>query len=179
MVQEKEGSRMMFYQSGDHGEYLLWLHSKLFELGYCKSTAPTIRSRTFKTGKVSYFIRFESFTFTSFNWIREAFYPKTRKIVPLDIGNYLTPLALAIWLMDDGTLIKNKGIKFATNCFTLNEVKLLSTVLSEKYNLKTSIIKTGAVNQYNIYIAKSSLDTFRGIVKPYIHKTMLYKLYSL
>jgi hypothetical protein len=31
MVQEKEGSRMMFYQSGDHGEYLLWLHSKLVE----------------------------------------------------------------------------------------------------------------------------------------------------
>jgi hypothetical protein len=79
--------------------------------------------------------------------------------------------------MDDGTLIKNKGIKFASNCFTLNEVKLLSNVLIEKYDLKTSIVKTGAVNQYNLYIVKSSLDIFRDIVKPYIPETMLYKLY--
>jgi hypothetical protein len=79
--------------------------------------------------------------------------------------------------MDDGTLIKNKGIKFASNSFTLNEVKLLSNVLTEKYDLKTSIVKTGAVNQYNLYIVKSSLDTFRGIVKPYIPET-IYKLYS-
>jgi hypothetical protein len=81
--------------------------------------------------------------------------------------------------MDDGYLIKNKGIKFTTNCFTLNEIKLLSNVLTEKYNLKTSIIKTGPVNQYNIYIAKSSIETFRDIVKPYVHETMLYKIYYL
>jgi len=49
-----------------------------------------------------------------------------------------------------------KGIKFTANSFTLNEVKLLSKVLTEKYNLKTSIVKIGVVNQYNIYITKSS-----------------------
>jgi hypothetical protein len=174
MVQEKEGSRMVFCRAGDHDKYLIWLHSKLVELGY---TEPSLRLRTSKGDKASSG-SFESFTLTSFNWIRKAFYPKTRKVVPQDIGNYLTPLALAVWLMDDGTLL-NKGIKFTANSFTLNEVKILSKVLTEKYDLKTSIVKVGVVNQYNIYIPKSSFETLRDIVRPYIHARMYMYLCGL
>ena len=64
-------------------------------------------------------------------------------------------MALAVWLLGDEIMLR-KGIKFTANSFTLNEVKLLSKVLTEKYNLKTSIVKIGVVNQYNIYITKSS-----------------------
>ena len=81
--------------------------------------------------------------------------------------------------MDDGCKLKNKGFKFCTNGYTLTEVKFLSSILSNKYSLKTSIIKTGAVNQYNIYITKSSMNTLITIVKPYMHESMLYKLYDL
>ena len=179
MEKEKEGSRMKFYQGGDNSSYLLWLHGLLAQLGYCKKNPPILRSRVFKDGKVSSFIRFESFTFTSFNWIQEVFYPKGRKVIPSCLESYLTPLALAIWVMDDGCKLKNKGFKFCTNGYTLTEVKHLSNILSSKYNLKTSIIITGAVNQYNIYITKSSMDTLITIVKPYMHKSMLYKLYDL
>lgn len=175
MVQEKEGSRMVFRRAADHDKYLIWLHSKLVELGYTEPSR--LRIRTSKGDKASSG-SFESFTLTSFNWIRKAFYPKTRKVVPQDLGNYLTPLALAVWLMDDGTLL-NKGIKFTANSFSLNEVKLLSKVLTEKYNLKTSIVKVGVVNQYNIYIPKSSFETLRDIVRPYIHARMYMYLCGL
>jgi len=67
MEKEKEGSRMKFYQGGENSSYLLWLHGLLVQLGYCKKNPPILRSRVFKNGKVSHFIRFESFTFTSFN----------------------------------------------------------------------------------------------------------------
>lgn len=81
--------------------------------------------------------------------------------------------------MDDGCKLKNKGLKFCTNGFTLNEVKFLSSLLSDKYDLKTSIVKTGVVNQYNIYVTKSSLETLINIVKPYIHTSMMYKFRDL
>lgn len=170
---------MKFYQGGDNSSYLLWLHSVLAELGYCTKSPPILRSRIQKEGGVIYFIRFESFTFTSFNWIREIFYPNGRKVIPLCLADYLTPLALAIWMMNDGCKLKNKGFKFCTNGYTLNEVKHLSNILKDKYNLKTSIVKTGYVNQYNVYITKSSMDDLISIVKPYIHKSMMYKLQDL
>jgi ubiquinol-cytochrome c reductase cytochrome b subunit len=179
MEKEKEGSRMKFYQGGANSNYLLSLHSKVAQLGYCKKNPPILRSRILKDGTISYFIRFESFTHTSFNWIEEEFYPKGRKVVPACIETYLTPLALAIWVQDDGCKFKNKGFKFCTNGYTLTEVKLLSSVLNNKYGLKTSLIKTGVVNQYNIYITKSSMETLIKIVKPHMHESMLYKLYDL
>lgn len=179
MEKEKEGSRMKFYQGGANSNYLLWLHSKVSYLGYCKKNPPMLQSRILKDGTISYYIRFESFTHTSFNWIQEEFYPKGRKIIPSCIETYLTPLAMAIWVQDDGCKLKKKGFKFCTNGYTLSEVKLLSSILNNKYSLKTSLIKTGVVNQYNIYVTKTSLETLIKIVRPYMHESMLYKLYDL
>jgi len=78
--------------------------------------------------------------------------------------------------MDDACLIKNRGLKFSTNSFTLKEVKLLASFLEKKYYLNTSIHKTGIVNQYNLYIPKSSLSDLIKLVKPHIHPTMFYKI---
>jgi hypothetical protein len=78
--------------------------------------------------------------------------------------------------MDDGSLYKNKGLKFCTNCFTLKEIKVLQKILFEKYQLESTIHKTGYINQYNIYILKSSLNNLIDIVKPHIHPTMMYKI---
>ena len=116
-------------------------------------------------------------TFYSFDWIYDSFYPKgTRKVIPKFLDLYLSPLALAVWCMDDGFKHKNRGFKFSTNSFTLKEVQFLSSVLQKKYNLNTNIHKTGNVNQYNIYIPKSSLIELIKIVKPHFHPTMFYKI---
>jgi hypothetical protein len=47
------------------------------------------------------------------NWIYDAFYSdKKIKKVPKDIDKYLTPLALAVWIMDDGMPV-SVGLKIA------------------------------------------------------------------
>lgn len=176
MVKEKQGSRMMFYQGGVNCPYLIRLHSLLVQLGYCKKNPPILRSRVLKDGAVFHFMWFESFTFLSFNWIQELFYPKGRNVIPYSLASYLITLVLAIWVMDDGCKIKNKRFKFCTNGYTLAEVKFLSSIKKNKYDLNTCNVKTGAVNQYNIYVTKSSLNTLINIVKSFIHESMLYKL---
>jgi ubiquinol-cytochrome c reductase cytochrome b subunit len=172
------GSRFTFYQAKLNGEYLLWLHKSISELGYAKIEIPKLYSRKgLSENEIRYYYRFRTFTFTSFNWIYDSFYPEgSRKIIPQFIETYLTPSALAIWMMDDGTSFKNKGFKFSTNSFTLKEIQFLRSVLKNKYNLDSTIHKSGINNQYNIYIPKSNLDILIKIVKPHFHPTMYYKI---
>jgi len=176
------GSRFVFYQAKVNGEYLLWLHQVISKLGYTGKIVPKIYSREGSLllgdlDEIKYYYRFRTFTFSSFDWISDAFYPnKNRKIIPDFIYNYLTPRALAVWMMDDGTSIKNKGFKFSTNSFTLKEIQNLALILKTKYNLDTTIHKSGLNNQYNIYVPKASFIILRGIVKHYFHPTMLYKI---
>jgi ubiquinol-cytochrome c reductase cytochrome b subunit len=67
MEKGKEGSRIKFYQGADNSEYILWLHSLMVQFGYCKNNPPILQSRLLKDGRKSSFMRFDSFTFTSFN----------------------------------------------------------------------------------------------------------------
>lgn len=93
---EKDGYRFCFYQEKSNGEYLLWLHNSLLNLGYCKKDIPQIFTRISNSGKIRYIFRFRTFTFSSFEWIYNGFYKDGKKIVPKNIENYLTPLALAV-----------------------------------------------------------------------------------
>jgi hypothetical protein len=47
-------------------------------------------------------MKFHTFTFYSLHWICEEFYKNGKKTVPYNIENFLSPLALAIWIMMDG-----------------------------------------------------------------------------
>ncbi len=180
MEKSANGARFAFYQAKVNGEYLLYLHEYISNLGYCKKNIPILQSRKgslINNFETRYIYRFRTYTYSSFNWIYDAFYPKnTRKVIPLIIEEYLTPLALAVWMMDDGTVYKNKGFKFSTNSFTLKEIEYLRLVLIKKYNIKSTIHKSGLNNQYNIYIPKDSFIELKKIVKPFFHPTMVYKL---
>lgn len=180
MEKDGEGSRFTFYQGKKNGEYLLWLHKRLFELGYCKQELPLIQTRLDLNGELRYHYRLRTFTYSSLNWIYEAFYINGRKVFPPFIGEYLSAEALAIWIMDDGTQpkTKNKGLRFSSHNFLLTECKFMQEILKKNYDLDTTLHKiTGTVPlRYNIYVVKSSMDKLIRIVKPYIHPTMLYKL---
>ena len=169
------GTRISFFQEAIHVSYLLYIHNLLAISGYCNPKIPIITTRLGNKGKIRQIIRFSTWTYTSFNWIHELWYVNGIKRVPECIGQYLTPLALAIWIMDDGAKV-GKGLKLSTNSFTYSECLILIKALSENFNLKASIQSAGAPNQYIIYIWKESMDDLRDIVSPYIVPEMKYKL---
>ena len=100
------------------------------------------------------------------------------KIIPLNIEEYLTPLALAIWFIDDGSLF-NKGAKLAINYFTFEEVNFLCKVLKRKYNIIATPNKYGKDKGHIIYIHNNSLKLFINIIKPYFLPSLYYKLRSV
>jgi len=191
------GTRVIFEQSNKNVEYLMWFHNYLSQRGYCNSEKPKLSKRIKKNNEVFFHYRFNSYTFYSFNWIHEMFYlpmpsslneksigpnlalaedrVKYRKIVPYKIYDYLTPLALAVWFMDDGSKINNT-VRIATNCFTYSEIEFLSTVLYKKYNIKSNPQSSGPNKGYILYFSSSSMIDFSNIVKPFMLPSMYYKL---
>lgn len=169
------GTRVSFSQEDSHVEYLLFLHKLMSEWGYCNSKIPIVTYRLGVKGKLRKVVRFSTWTYTSFNWIHNIWYKDNVKCVPECIGQYLTPLALAIWIMDDGCKV-GQGLKLCTNSFTYNECLILVKIFSDNFNIKASVQSAGCKDQYIIYIWKESMYDLRKIVSPYIIPEMKYKI---
>lgn len=173
--EDNGGTRIAFYQESSHIEYMLYLHNILHNLGYCSSGSPAIGTRLGSGGKVRKTVRFATWTYTSFNWIHELWYANGIKRVPDCIDLYLTPLALAIWIMDDGAKV-GKGLKFSTNSYSYGDCLKLVNALANNFNIKSTIQSAGVKDQHIIYIWKESMDNLRNIVSPYMIKEMRYKI---
>ena len=169
------GTRISFFQEDTHLKYILYLHDLLSKSGYCNPKLPVIRERLGAKGKIRKVVRFSTWTYTSFNWIHSEWYINGIKCVPNNIDQYLTPLALAIWIMDDGAKV-GKGLKFSTNSFTYDECIHLISVLYKNFSIKASVQSAGSKDQYIIYIWKESMNTLSNIVSPYIIPEMKYKI---
>ena len=175
------GTRIKFEQSNKNVEYLMWFHNYLSIRGYCNPQKPKLHTRIKKGNNVFYHYSINTYTFTSFNWIHEMFYIKNditnnyMKIVPLNIEEYLTPLALAIWFMDDGSK-SGSGVRIATNCFSYKEIEFLCNILYKKFKLIATIHSSGPNKGYTVYIQKQSLPLFISIVKGHMLPSLYYKL---
>jgi len=169
------GTIICFQQEASHVSYLLWLHNLLSDLGYCSKTIPRITTRLGRKNSIRRIIRFTTWTYSSFNWIHDLWYVDNVKVVPSMIGEYLNPLALSIWIMDDGCK-SGSGLKLSTNSFSYSDCLLLINVLHINFNLKATIQSTGVPNQHHIYIWKESMLILREIVLPHLHSSMKYKL---
>lgn len=96
----------------------------------------------------------------------------------------LTPLSLALWYMDDGTIhhlndnCGSPSILISTNSFEVEEVELLRDVLLRKYNINTNLRfdKKEDKKYPSVYITTESTPRFLKIVAPYVPKCMEYKL---
>lgn len=179
--------RFNIEQSVNNSAYIHSISLILFNHGYCSSQIPKlvkksegINDKRKNKTEIRFNYRLTLFTFTSLHWIYESFYTKvngvTLKRVPDWIEEYITPLGLAHFIMQDGSRKMAQGVVLATNSFTKQECFFLSKILNRKFNLKSSVVKSGYENQWVINIHKRSMVTLASIVSPYIIPEMEYKL---
>ena len=176
-----EGVRICIKQSFKHKEYLFSLYEFFYNRGYSSNLPPRKYIRNIKgINKIYYGFEFNTFTFRSFVWIYNLFYKKGKKIVPINIENFITPLTLAIWISEDGTFVPSTGgqggVRIACNAFSLQEVKYLTNILQTKFNLDVTIQQIYLKNKYFIYIKKNSIIDLENLILPYLHNSMYYKL---
>ena len=178
--QQCSSVRFSIEQGISNAAYIHSLTLYLNNQGYCSNITPILVK---KQSKNNIWNRFNSrltlFSFTSLLWIYDSFYKQVngvnRKIVPNWIGEYITPLGLAHWIMQDGYRQAKQGIAIATNNFTYQECTFLCNILKEKYNLKCTVTKAGFVDKWKISIWKKSMNHLVALVGPYIIDEMKYK----
>lgn len=169
------GTRVSFFEEAKHVSYLLWLHNQIASAGYCSTITPRIGKKLGKGGKLLKTIRFSTFSYTSFDWIHNIWYTEGVKVIPKSLGNHLTPLALAILIMDSGVKVSG-GLRLITSSFSYSDLLFLVQVLYNNFEIKASIQSTGVSSRYTVYIGKEYMTQLRDIVSPYIIKEMKYKL---
>jgi len=126
-----------------------------------------------RTGKIYKSLNFWTKANPILNELYNKFYWKKLKKIPLDL-TLLTPLAIAHWVMQDGSRGTSKGLYLCSDGFTYLDVERITDYLTSKYNIKCSIHKAG--KNFRIYILVKSIDRVKDLLKPYMHKSMLYKL---
>ena len=94
-----------------------------------------LKEKTFKdnrTNNTYKSVNFSTLSLPCFNQYKSLFYKNNKKIVPINIQELLTPIGLAYWIMDDGS-IQNKGLHLNTYAFNSEDVlKLKSTALASR-----------------------------------------------
>ena len=150
---------------------------------YCKSKEKLFkglgssgsRSRSLqpdkRTGKVYSYYSMRIPSNPAFLPYYNSFYKNGKKIIPLDLLSKFTARSLAYMFMDDGSKAEC-GYTIATNCFTKEEITEFRKFLFIKFNLETSMYESSNV----IRIRAKSRNTFKNLILPYMHPTMLYKL---
>lgn len=92
------------------------------------------------------------------------------------INNHLTSLGLTYWIMDDGSLQKDrKSMILHTQSYTKNEVELLNNELNIKFNLHSKVIPHKN-KYYVIFIPSMDAKLLYNLIFPRIHPSMSYKL---
>lgn len=184
--------RMRVVHSESQKDYLLWKHSKLANL--CRTTQgpreqiehERFKSWWFQTGSSpqlkqihSLFYKWRPKPLKGVNrfgkeaWVK-TITPELIRAFPKD------PVMLAVWFMDDGSHRGDcEAGKLATQCFSLEENRLLQRYLLEVWGIEsTTPYHVEADNTYSLNLSASTFGKFKELIRPTVSEVpcMLYKL---
>jgi hypothetical protein len=165
-------TRFSIHASNRNVEYISFLHTFFSERGYCTRKKPPLCVQIGKDNKVYHSIKFRTFSFSSLNFLHDAFYnEKKEKIVPANIYQLLTKQAFAFWFMDGGGKY-GSGLKLSTDRFTIQGVILLQKAIL--YNFKISAKIQHHKKSYVLYFCKNDKENVFNVVKDFIVDSMVY-----
>ena len=164
--------RVKVEHSSKQKDYVDWLYN-----GFKNWVRTKPRTRNIKAfGKIWQRYEFCTYGHRLLGEFRERFYEGKKKIIPNDLEKDITPLGLAIWFMDDGSIKsrRHKGLFLNTQDFNKDDVRKLQRILKDKFGIPSLTRKDEKGEQ--IYLGGNSAEKFIQIVKPYIIPSMNYKI---
>ena len=166
---EKSNYKLCFGQCDAQKEYFDWKISimKPFVTRFHKSIDKRQNSVMWQTATISH---------QDLNDFGNSFYDMNRvKIIPDNIVQYLTPLSLAIWIMDDGSLNSNINMRIATMCFTEKEHYMLQDYLYVIFDLKSKVMSYGK-KYFQLCFDKENTQKLSDIIRSHVVPCMQYKI---
>ena len=133
--------------------------------------------------RISYGLVRENYCFStvshgSLRFYGQQFYKNGKKMMPKIIYKMITPLALAVWFMDDGSIKSKQHRALVIHSQSFNKQDLLNIieVLDKKYGIKLTLRKREDGSGYVLYLLSKTVSKFIDLVKEYVLPSMEYKL---
>lgn len=114
-----------------------------------------------------------------FNMFGNMFYNENKiKEIPDNLDMYLTPLALAIWIQDDGNLNQGVNMRICSQGFTKKDNEKLSCYLKRCFNLNSKVMgfKYKGKEYTQITLNKINTQKLSDIIRPHVIESMKYKI---
>lgn len=166
--------RLKIEHSLSQKEYVDWKY-KIFK----NLVLSELRIRKFK----AYGVERKNYCFSTLSigalrFYAHQFYENKRKIVPKLINRMLTPLALAVWFMDDGSIksSQHRALVIHAQSFAKDDLERIIQVLKRKFNISAVLRKRKDGSGYVIYLLSETIKNFIDLTEPYILPSMKYKL---
>lgn len=171
----KNNARLRLEHSLKQQDYLIW---KCQVLNNFFQKKPEILQRfNLKFGKSYQYIRNQSYSGLEFGKLHQLFYIDGKRVIPNTISKLLkNPMSLAVWFMDDGYYYSRDKIAYIyLPKLDSDSINNLLIALNLNYGLSPQLkIKKRGENVLN-FTVKDTAKLIQ-IIKPYIIKSMSYKL---
>ncbi len=173
----RSGTRFRMGHGSRQAAYLDWKVSLLGNIPHSRTT----------NAKAAVFADFTPLP--ELGEIHEAVYfGDGKKHLTWDYLKSLTPLALAVWYMDDGCFtVRSKGVQERTaggtgrieicvEAMSPGSRDRLVRYLQDTYGLHVKLMSRGARKVSVLQFSTSASEKFQKLVAPYVHPSMEYKL---
>lgn len=177
LVVEEEGQNAYFTCAGTNHGYMIKRALVLQSL--CISEQPRIKLRPLPRNTIYTVSTARIKVLTD---LYPLCYKNGLKMVSKEFLSLVKPLALAIWFMDDGTLVKSRTSRFGrsaryaiyTQSFGWDGNRLLVDFLLSHFGVEAKIYRDGDAPYLSIGVLASV--KFRDIIEPFVVPSMYYKL---
>lgn len=115
------------------------------------------------------------------NFYYSLFYENNIKVIRKEIIHYLTPFAMAIWVMDDGWNMSECNIRISSESFSKEENEILVHAIKINFDINSKVCQYERNNKKYYYISfnKRNSILLTKLIKPYIIPSMEYKILNL
>ena len=175
-------TRLSIHAASSSCDYIHWLHEFYASRGYCSLQSLKIKSRSGR-GEQYFSTNIHTFSFVTFNDLYSTFYKpvydarlrtdKFFKCIPYSSIDYLTPCAIAFWIMSSA-IVRSFGLQFFMRDFDLDSISVLCRLMLDRYGVRLTY--TRRCDDFVIFFPWQEIHLIKSFLLPYIHQTMLYKL---
>lgn len=137
-----------------------------------------INKREDKRGN-SVMYSFSSVTHNDFSYFYKLFYENHKKVIREEMIHHLTPFALAVWMMDDGSRYQKKNtMRISTDSFTKEENELLKSFIKINFDINAKVCEYTRNDNKFYYLSFNVRNAalLSDIIRPYMIECVQYKL---
>lgn len=163
-------ARLRIHHGDKQEEYVWWKYEQLKEFVMSPPKQITWVNPKRNLTEVSWY--FHTRSLREFGILHQYFYDR-QKILPLYIEKMLSPQALAVWFMDDGSKTGSGGT-LSTHSFIKEDQHRILVFLKEKYGIHASVVKDRT--KWKIAFNQLAFAKLVEAIEPFVIPSMTYKI---